>query len=345
MPSPVAPGLTAALGEIIKNRDALGRVAKWATELMKHHITYVPRTAIKSQVLADFVAERTETRTLPPLSYAQYWMMYFDGSILSTGEGAGIIFISPSGDRLRYAIRLHFPASNNMAEYEALIHGLRIAFDLGTRSLYVRGDSRLVIDQVMIDATCRNNKMVAYCDEVRKLKERLDDIELHHVLWHDNEAADFLAKLASSKGQAPPGIFINNAYEPSIKRDLLDNTMGGWAELDHAAIATSDPSPGSNWRTRSYRSGSEGRDDRDGLGHSHLRLPRKRDPPSQILCRGRGCPLQEKHITNSAEMHPTRARLADAPRNPRRHLRPPCGTKITGQESLSSGILPADRSR
>lgn len=166
-----------------------------------------------------------------------------------------------------------------MAEYEALIHGLRIASDLGARCLYVRGDSRLVMDQVMMDATCRNNKMVTYCDEVRKLEERLDGIELHNILWHDNEADDFLAKLASSRGQAPLGIFINDAYEPSIKRDPLANTTGGSAEPDPMAIAVPDPSPGSDGRTRSYRRGSEGRNDRDGLGRGHLTLPPKRVPP------------------------------------------------------------------
>jgi ribonuclease HI len=60
--------------------------------------------------------------------------MYFDGSLMKTGADAGLLFISPLGKHLRYALRLHFPASNNVAEYEALVNGLRIAIELGVRA-------------------------------------------------------------------------------------------------------------------------------------------------------------------------------------------------------------------
>ena len=61
----------------------------------------------------------------------EYWTMYFDGSVMAPGSGAGVVLISPDGSRLRYAICLHFLASNNAVEYEALINGLRIAIELG----------------------------------------------------------------------------------------------------------------------------------------------------------------------------------------------------------------------
>jgi hypothetical protein len=93
--------------------------------------------------------------------------MFFDGSLMKTGAGAGLLFISPLGKHLRYVLRLHFPASNNVAEYEALVNGLRITIELGVRRLDARGDSQLVIDQVMKNSHCRDPKMEAYCDEVR----------------------------------------------------------------------------------------------------------------------------------------------------------------------------------
>ena len=83
----------------------------------------------------------------PPQVQAECWTMYFDGSVMKIGAGAGLLFISPLGDHMRYIIRLHFPALNNMAEYEALLSGLRIAIELGVKCLDVRGDSQLVIDQ------------------------------------------------------------------------------------------------------------------------------------------------------------------------------------------------------
>jgi hypothetical protein len=135
------------LGEIIRNPDAAGRIAKWSVELMGETLAYAPRKAIKSQMLADFVAEWTDTQLPPPQIQAECWTLYFDGSVMKTG--AGLLFISPLGKHMRYAVRLHFPASNNMAEYEALLCGLKIAIEIGIKRLDVRGDSQLVIDQVM----------------------------------------------------------------------------------------------------------------------------------------------------------------------------------------------------
>ena len=92
--------------------------------------------------------------------------MYFDGSVMKTGAGAGLLFISPLGDHMQYVVCLQFPASNNMAEYEALLSGLRIAIELGIKCLDVRGDSQLVIDQVMKESSCHDAKMEAYCNAV-----------------------------------------------------------------------------------------------------------------------------------------------------------------------------------
>jgi ribonuclease HI len=71
--------------------------------------------------------------------------MYFDGSLRLQGAGAGILFIAPGGDQLKYALQLLFPASNNVTEYEVLVHGLSIAISLGVKRLMVYGDSPVVI--------------------------------------------------------------------------------------------------------------------------------------------------------------------------------------------------------
>jgi ribonuclease HI len=77
--------------------------------------------------------------------------MYFDGSLTIDGAGAGILFISPTNEQLCYALKIHFPASNNAIEYEACFHGLRIAVNLSIKRLYVHGDSALVINQLNKD--------------------------------------------------------------------------------------------------------------------------------------------------------------------------------------------------
>ena len=98
--------------------------------------------------------------------------MYFDGSVMVPSSRARVVLISPDGSRLRYAIHLHFLASNNATEYEALINGLRIAIELGATRLYVCGDSELVVDQVMKESSYRSPLMIAYCQEVRKLEDK-----------------------------------------------------------------------------------------------------------------------------------------------------------------------------
>jgi ribonuclease HI len=79
----------------------------------------------------------------PPQIQAECWTLYFDGSGIKTGAGAGLLFISPLGEHMRYTVCPHFPASNNMEEYEALLCGLRIAIETGSKHLDVRGDSQL----------------------------------------------------------------------------------------------------------------------------------------------------------------------------------------------------------
>ena len=98
--------------------------------------------------------------------------MYFDGSVIAPGSGAGVVLISLDGSRLRYAICLHFLASNNTMEYEALINRLRIAIELDATRLYVRSDLELVVDQVMKESSCKSPLMTAYCQEVHKLKDK-----------------------------------------------------------------------------------------------------------------------------------------------------------------------------
>ena len=108
--------------------------------------------------------------------------MYFDGSLNLNVAGAGILFISPRGEQLKYVLQLLFKATNNAAEYEALIHGLRITASLGIKRLLAYGDSKVVIQQVNKDWDCSQEKMGAYYKEIRKLEAHFYGLEFHHVL-------------------------------------------------------------------------------------------------------------------------------------------------------------------
>jgi hypothetical protein len=106
-----------------------------------------------------------------------------------------------------------------VAEYEALVNGLRIAIELGVRRLDARGDSQLIIDQVMKNSHYRDPKMEAYCDEVRRLEDKFYGLELNHIARRYNETADELAKIASGRTTVPPDVFSRDLHQPSVKID------------------------------------------------------------------------------------------------------------------------------
>jgi ribonuclease HI len=138
---------------------------------------------------------------------------------MKIGVGAGLLFISPLGEHMRYAVRLHFPASNNMAEYEALLCGLQIAIETGIKRLDVRGDLQLLINQVMKNASCHDDKMEAYCNAVRALEDKFYGLELNHVPHRYNEEADELSKIASGRITDPPNIFAQDVARTSVNLD------------------------------------------------------------------------------------------------------------------------------
>jgi ribonuclease HI len=204
------------LGEIIRNPDAVGRIAKWSVELMGETLAYGPRKAIKSQIVADFVAEWTDTQLPLPQIQAECWTLYFDGSVMKTGAGAGLLFVSPLGEHMRYAVRLHFPASNNMAEYEALLCGLKIAIEIGVKRLDVRGDSQLVIDQVMKNASCHDDKMEAYCRAVRALEDKFYGLELNHVPAGTTRRWTSSRRSRPGGSLSPPNVLARDIAQPSV---------------------------------------------------------------------------------------------------------------------------------
>jgi ribonuclease HI len=141
--------------------------------------------------------------------------MYFDRSLKLGGAGASVLFISLDGKQLKYVLQILWQATNNEAEYEALIHRLRAAISLGIKRLLVYGDSTVLSTKSSKIGTKDN--MDAYCAEVCKLEKHFQGLEILHVLCDSNVAADVLAKLGSDRAKVPPGVFIEELSAPSIK--------------------------------------------------------------------------------------------------------------------------------
>ena len=142
--------------------------------------------------------------------------MYFDGSLKLGGGGGGVLFISPKGEQLKYVFQILFEVSNNEAEYEALLHGLRLAISLSIKRLLVYGDSLLVVQQVNKEWDINKETMDAYVAEIKKLENKFTGLEIHHVVRDNNVAADVLSKLGSDRAEVPLGIFVHELHHPSI---------------------------------------------------------------------------------------------------------------------------------
>jgi len=132
-----------------------GSLAKWAIELSEHDITYQPQTELKSQILADFITDlnakimpEVEKEAAHASSRTQdLWILYTDGASNVSGVELGLVLEVPTGEVVRQSIRCP-DMTNNEAEYEAVIAGLRLALKYGARQVILYCDSQLVINQV-----------------------------------------------------------------------------------------------------------------------------------------------------------------------------------------------------
>ncbi|KAL5578310.1 hypothetical protein UlMin_020009 [Ulmus minor] len=182
---------TAQSALILHKPELSGRLTKWTVELSEYDITFQPRTALKSQVLADFVADFAPNVTHQAdkelLNLTEHsnskWTLTVDGSSNVNGAGIGLVLTSPEGDLIQQAISCGFKATNNEAEYEALIAGLNLAKDMGIKKLSIRSDSQL---------------MASYLEHIKILQPAFEEFDISQIPRADNSHADALANLGSS---------------------------------------------------------------------------------------------------------------------------------------------------
>ncbi|KAK3010429.1 hypothetical protein RJ639_011088 [Escallonia herrerae] len=153
------------LRKVLLSPEASGRLVNWSVELGEFDLQYKPRTTIKAQALADFIVKCTLLEDPPQLVISEVtdpWNLYVDGSSALGSSGAELILISPEGFTIEYALCFGFQASNNEAEYEALLAGIRLAHALKVDSLSVHSDSQLVVNHVLGDYEARDESMAQY---------------------------------------------------------------------------------------------------------------------------------------------------------------------------------------
>jgi ribonuclease HI len=143
--------------------------------------------------------------------------MNFDGSKMSRGLGAGIVFTSPKGDKMLYVLQIHFHTLNSVAEYEALVHGLKLAKEIGIWRILYFGDSDLVVHQVSGECNAKDANMASYRFYVQQLYGFFEGCEFHHIPRANNDEADRLSKIGSTKQEIPAGVSLELICKPSIK--------------------------------------------------------------------------------------------------------------------------------
>lgn len=205
------------LRTVLQNTNRAGRLTKWAIELGELDITYKCRTAAKAQVLADFLVELSPELAQDLETSDSTWILHVDGSSTNKGSGAGVQLQSPSGELIRQSFSFGFPASNNEAEYESLIAGLRLAKAVKAKRLSAYCDSQLVASQFSGDYDARNDRMDAYLRVVQALAKEFEFFELTKVPRGENVCADALAALGSKlRDQVKRTIPIHRIEKPSI---------------------------------------------------------------------------------------------------------------------------------
>jgi ribonuclease HI len=152
--------------------------------------------------------------------------MHFDGSKLLGGLGAGVVLTSPKGDKLQYVLQMHFRASNNVAEYEALVHGLKMAKQIGIRRILYFGDSDLVTHQVLGDWDAKDANMASYRFYVQQLSGFFEGCEFRHVPRANNKEVDRLSKIGSTKQDIPAGCpwRSSTSHQSNLRRSPYPST-------------------------------------------------------------------------------------------------------------------------
>ena len=175
--------------QILHKPETSGRLMKWAIELSEFDIRYKPRAVVKGKILEDFIIESTPTQTteatqLPP--DLPIWKLSVDGSANTQGSGAGLILTSPDGIDTEYALRFGFRASNNEAEYEAVIAGLNLANFMEVNQLEVSSNSQLVVKQIEDSYEARGEKMILYLKKVREPLKKFVRVQVKQVPRSEN---------------------------------------------------------------------------------------------------------------------------------------------------------------
>ncbi|XP_073298298.1 uncharacterized protein [Primulina huaijiensis] len=149
------------LGRIMTHSEVSGRMIKWAVELGEYDIEYKPPVAIKTQALSDFLSEMVQP------DEDEVWRGFVDGASILAGCGVGVVVISPPGEKIKLALRLDSRVTNNEAEYEAVLAGIRAAQEIGASRVILYSDSQLITQQIKGAYEAKDDSMLQYLQLIK----------------------------------------------------------------------------------------------------------------------------------------------------------------------------------
>ncbi|KAL5542852.1 hypothetical protein UlMin_010562 [Ulmus minor] len=200
------------LKQILQKPDTSGRLAKWSIELGEFDILFKP---------PEFTYQPTSLESAKELvpSPSSLWHLYVDGSSTDNCSGAGVILVSPEKMRLSCALHFRFKATNNQAEYEALLAGLRLAKEVSARHLLIYSDSQLIVNQVNSEYQAKGEKMASYLEKAKELLGQFDTVTITQIPRNENTNADALARLATGlEDSLLKTVPLEILVEPSIDK-------------------------------------------------------------------------------------------------------------------------------
>ncbi|CAL8993565.1 unnamed protein product [Prunus brigantina] len=204
------------LRQVLQKPETSGRLVKWAIELGEFDIQFSPRPTEKGQAVADFISELTPPALAEPFipeptapvsenlgtdrfdPSIPVWKLHVDGSANQQGCGAGLVLTTPDGNKLEYALRFSFRTSNNEAEYEALLAGLRLAKSMSAIQISIHNDSQLIVNQITADFAAKDASMSAYLSAAHLLLQKFRAYEIRQIPRSENSHANALSRLASA---------------------------------------------------------------------------------------------------------------------------------------------------
>ncbi|RDX78620.1 Retrovirus-related Pol polyprotein from transposon 17.6, partial [Mucuna pruriens] len=182
--------------QVLGKPDLAGWMVAWSIQLLEFDILFESRGHIKAQVIADFLVELTPEGGK---ELEGEWYLSVDDSSNHTGSGAGIVLEGPTGVLIEQSLHFEFKASNNQAEYEALLDGMKLAQELEAKKLTVKSDSKLVTRQINGDYQAKDPQLARYRERASAMASSFDNFVLLHVPRDQNERADLLEKLDNTQ--------------------------------------------------------------------------------------------------------------------------------------------------